>query len=557
LLILLVAKQAAASGTGSLKKLKINRSLRTDLFGADGSNDRQASPLKKRVGFEGESERDKADQPNGDASNALVRRQESDSPTPSAEEQGYLRSSRNKTSSVNGAPARKEMEQVRGNELAVVPENDTPSPPPAAPKPAKTAAEIAKANQKDMEPGSYHMIPSRADIEKMSRKERANISPFTVGREHAGKIDFDRVDLSNVDLDKIGGDIVRLDVRIATVYADHGRKPEPGNELNFPAKVTLENSWPRSKGGKLPVYERKGPRFEKHIERLRRVKETEFIKYDVENGLWIFRVEHFSTYTFDYSDDESTMLSPAPSSRAGGRSGLMPRDSQQSQQSQQEDGYSSNASSRRSSQMDDTFEFKNSKSLPGAFEGDVISDDEMHAPNEDDTQHDSFVSGSQDQPLQSIEYQGSSVFDDAPMANGLSGMDGAVDNLSPQKQPFGNVNLISPIKFTPMKPGRSILKAVGGTPQQAGKSINIQMNWAEQLQRTLSPKKQDRHALRQSQSQRANGRPATMSSLGGFTKESHPFATSIDVMNSLFGNKQAVSGKTAGEQVNGEKSFQV
>lgn len=530
-----------------MKKLKINRSLRTDLFGADGTTDQfRPSPLKKKVSFEANQD---PQPPTNEASGALVRteEEESDSPTPGAAEQGYLRSSRNKAPTTNGATAHKEMEQVKGNELAVVPEDDTPSPPPVAPKAAKTAADIARANQKDMEPGAYYMKPTLAELQKMSRKDRANIKNFTVGREHAGKIEFSKVDLSNVDLDKICGDIVRIELRTATVYADHAHKPEEGKALNVPALITLDNSWPRSKGGKLPVYERKGPRFDKHIERLRRVDGTEFVKYDYENGSWIFRVQHFSTYTFDYSDDES-MLSPPPSSRSGGRSGLMPRGNGEAPQPHDDDDDEmSNASSRHSSQMDDTFEFRTSKTLPGAFDGDVVSDEEDLPRGEAEDMM-------EDEPIQSIEQQESSVFvDDAPATSHSLPMDGSFDDESPLKQSYGNVNLISPLKATPMKPGRSILKMAGGTPFRADKPLYAEVEWAQQLQRTLSPKKQDRQALRESQAHFAKDKPINMASLGGFTKESHPFATSIDVMNSLFGkNQQTVEKKSVKQNEDGQ-----
>lgn len=539
-------------GSGSLKKLKINRSLRTDLFGTDASTDAaRTSPLKKRVSFEAENT-DKENTPNGDASNALVRVEEGDSPTPSAEEQGYLRSSRNRSAQTNGTPARKEMEQVKGNELAIVPEDDTPSPPAAAPQAAvKTPADIARANQRDMQPGEYYMIPSRQEIEKMSRKDRANISPFTVGREHTGKIEFDKVDLSNVDLNKIFGDIVKIETRVATVYTDHAKKPEPGKEMNFPALVTLDNSFPRSKGGKLPVYERKGPRFDKHIQRLKRVGNTEFVRYDVEMGQWIFRVQHFSSYTFDYSDDES-MLSPPPSSRSGGRSGLMPRNNQLSQH--EDDELPSETSSRRSSQMDDTFEFRTSKTVPGAFEGDVVSDEEVDVPYEQDLpQRQSITNGADDKPMQSIEAPDSSVFgEDVPMAANQSlNMDGATDDeVSPPIQKFGK--LISPSKITPRK---SILKPA--TPFKTNNGNDFKADWAVLLQQTLSPKKQNRQALRGSHSNLMDMDASRKGPFGELSKDTHPFATSIDVMNSLFGTTPANVGRKTNNQADSGQGFQV
>lgn len=520
--------------SGSLKKLKIDRNLRTDLFGTPNPSDTfRASPLKKTVSFdtEGTPKDSPTAEINGDTNNALVRIEEpDDSPTPSAEEQGYIRptrSSRDKTKDSNAEVSQPESEQVKGNELAIVPEDETPSPPLAQTKSKQSsAADRARAAQNDMEPGNYYMSPNRAQLQKMSRKQLSNVSPFTVGRENAGVIEFDKVDLSDVKLDQICGDIVRIEVRSATVYADDAqRKPQPGHGLNFPARVTLDNSWPRSKGGRLPVYERKGPRFEKHLDRLRRVPNTEFINYDVETGQWIFRVSHFSTYTFDYSDDES-MISEGPEAPSDFRSGLLPRDIA---------GDYSNASSDHGSHPDDTFEFRTSRSLPGAFDGDVISDDEMDFLHTDpQMQTPRKLTGGNQVPPDSLE---SSIFVDE-----TQDLTDPVDVSRRLKNDRHTGALISPIKNSPAVP-KSILKNQSnfGTPGKVpiAQSLVDDMDWASKLQHTLSPKKQDREALRKSQGQLMKSQGSMSNTLAAFSKESNPFATSIDVMNSLFGRSPA------------------
>lgn len=110
---------------------------------------------------------------------------------------------------------------------------------------------------------------------------------------------------------------------------------------------------------------------DKHIERLRSVPDTEFIKYNIETGQWTFRVEHFSTYACPEDDDDlmnDSGLSPAPETPTlGGRvrhSGTSARSS-----------FFSNGSTTQNS-LDDTFEFRRSRVLPGAFE-DAAADEEM------------------------------------------------------------------------------------------------------------------------------------------------------------------------------------
>ncbi len=105
-----------------------------------------------------------------------------------------------------------------------------------------------------------------------------------------------------------------------------------------------------------------------------------------------------------------------------------------------------------------------------------------------------------------------------------------------------------------MKP-KSILKASQhhrasfGTPPRAQPIISG--NWADRLQHTLSPKKQDRHTLRDTQGSMFKERPQNIFTDLRFGNNRSSFATSIDVMNSLFG-KDCGKREEAG---NGRKEF--
>jgi nuclear pore complex protein Nup98-Nup96 len=80
---------------------------------------------------------------------------------------------------------------------------------------------------------------------------------------------------------------------------------------------------------------------------------------------------------------------------------------------------------------------------------------------------------------------------------------------------------------------KSILKksTAHGTPLKTG-SVLFGDDWTEQLQRTVSPKKQDRAALRANQSI-AYTAPEN-DPTPRMTDRKQPFATSMDIMNSLF-----------------------
>jgi len=523
--------------SGSLRKLKINRTLRTDLFSKEGSDTFRQSPLK-RVSFGADNSGDATPDQNSteSSSTALVPVDEAQSATPAAEEQGYIRSSsKRRTSAGHTPPARREMEQVRGNELAIVHENEASAAPPARPasnpSAQKTAVEIAREQQSDMEPGEYYMDPPLAQLEKMSRQELANVGPFTVGRVNTGSIDWEKVDLSTVKLRDICGGIVRIEVREATVYADSTIvKPERGQGLNFPAKVTMLNSWPRAQGGRATVMEKSGPRFKKHLIRLKRVPETRFVDYNAETGQWIFAVDHFSTYVLTYSDeedddDDESMLSYPPSSARGGPSGLLPAAYEEE-----------NSLDEGDSNIDDTFEFRTSRTVPGAFDEVAEEMDESPTGPIDEDRSTAMVRLEGTESIRS--YHGSEDDEDVDMLG---------HHMHTRHTPGQShqLNLISPIKNTPGQ-ARPILK--GGQALDSGARPALfqhDSDWASRLQRTLSPKKQDRHTLRQTQGQISKFAVPAKKPAAAISKELNPFATSVDIMNSLFGQAKT-NGMTKG-----------
>ncbi|EON66844.1 hypothetical protein W97_06246 [Coniosporium apollinis CBS 100218] len=550
-----------AYGTGSLKRLQVDRSLnpRPSLFGDSSPELSNTTSSRKSVSFD-TSATNGSNGANGtsnestatpSANNALVR-VETDDSNPSAEEQGLLRSSRSSANGArangaraNGAPTRPEMEQATGGELAAVPEDGSP---PAAPvKDADDLArERARKARKDQELGSYWMKPSLEELRKMSPQRLKKLSGLVVGRKGAGKIEFGEVDLTGIPLEDIPGKVVQLSHRSASVYDSGSPVPKPpvGKGLNVPSVISLENSFPRSGAGTLPVHENKGPRYEKHIRRLKKVQDTEFVNYDDHTGIWTFRVEHFSRYGLDYDAEDdslgSSMLSAPPDTPTSkGRTPAM----QGSRLSQRSEEDISMLSPPESSSPDDTFDFKKGprKNVPGGFGDEDVFDED----DEDDEDMDN-------EQEQSIDNTQQSFLDERSVGSAL---DGADERQVATPEESGMVSAEEADAADPHRPGqamelvaaddpfivdepirpKSILKDTAlretlGTPK-----LVIASDWATQLQQTLSPVKQNRPALRETQATLLKERDEQQMPTPKAAGNQMTFATSIDLMKSLFG----------------------
>ncbi|MCJ1391499.1 Nuclear pore complex protein Nup98-Nup96 [Xylographa bjoerkii] len=566
------ANSVRYSGTGSLKKLTIDRSLRTDLFGSQAvaalpspdrsDQSRQPSILKKKVSFDsgtlGGSNGNEAGS-NGAANGSSNGAETNSSSNP--QEQGYSRSSSRSNGRQNGSrsaatPAQPETEPVKGNELAIVPEDGSPEVSSTS-----NGGPPAPSDQSDPKPGAYYMRPSREDLRRMSRDKLKKVSGFTVGRENCGEVVFNEpVDLTTIDLDNVFDRIAIIKIRSVTVYPDQHQKPLPGKGLNVPATISLKNSWPKQRDKVTPSYEKSGPKFNKHVARLKKVADTEFVDYDKDTGVWTFRVPHFTTYELEYGDEDtsevdpfqSSVLSEAPSTPTP-KSRYTPRQSQPAQES----SMLSEEPSEVSSAPDDTFDFRNTRMLPGAFDGRPAFDNDQEMEEvQENTQ--SFLDGAlarspsdsgADEPSDLQEehdhFKDRSVVvqdDDMEMAGAFPQTNEDHEYTEGITQP------------------KSILKASQmslGTPTRL--IVNMGDDWAEQLQKTISPKKQDRHALRQTQLQlfkededEQGETPVAQAPI----RDANGFATSIDLMNSLFGKEQQrKSGRDVKQTGNG-KAFE-
>ncbi|CAG8976395.1 hypothetical protein HYALB_00012542 [Hymenoscyphus albidus] len=524
--------------TGSVKKLNINRNIRNDLFTPPTAQQSPAAPsagiLKnKRVSFE-------AHATNGVGVSSPLKHITNGS-SPSSEELGLLRPSNPSVNGTNGKSSRlsradsPEMEQTSNNQLAVVNEELTTTSSPSKPIP-----------QMDQEPGRYYMKPTKEEIMALPRDAQKAVKDFTVGREGIGHVTFQTpVDLTRFNLDEIPGEIIVFSMRSCTVYADPSKKPPMGQGLNVPAIISLQNSWPRKRDGKTPSTEKSGALFKKHVDRLNRVPDTEFRSYDKDTGVWSFSVEHFTTYGFPEEEEETdgeglseleqTTLSMAQDTPT-------PRNSH----THLDHSFASTSQvTHTESEPEDTFDFKRRKVLPGAFDNqEAYIDDETMEDDEEEAYEESFLDersvGSQsengvEEPMdQDDEFQDEESVStvDQDMAGSYPEVDNTAeleDSQDDYDDMDGENNALVRARL------RASQKAA--TPMKKFAAGN---DWTAALVRTVSPKKQDRAMLKSliqfQDDSRSEFQPSPTKR--GAT-DTRGFATSIDLMNSLFGQTKS------------------
>ncbi|KAK5113818.1 hypothetical protein LTR62_003202 [Meristemomyces frigidus] len=567
-------------GNGSVRKLTIDRSLRTDLFGKQPEPEQPA----RRVRYDSTAETPDEIQPS--KNNALVRTESQDTEQDDEQRspQGLMKAPPQPAKQTNG-PSRPEMSQVSGGNGALtnIPEDGVPQQRPgSAPATQQKSSAPSSGVRKDNEIGDYYTEPRLRDIKNMSRQQLQKIGKFVVGRQGVGWIEFGPCDLSTTQLDGICGGIVRLVPRSATVYQDDADKPAMGKALNVPSTIHLENSWPRSQGGRKAVSAKEGREYDKHIARLKRVGGTKFVNYDPETGIWTFSVEHFTTYGLDDEDDsEFTQTEQVDNSGVSNAPETPEERRDETMQSVE----------TPTGEMDDTFDFKLTKRpVPGGFEEQIVEydyddpsadeamDEDMPHENEEDTPHETeeelmrSPGGAVQAPSPGVmeRYQSSLVEDEE--------MTGDVDIPAVEEEDDEEPEIM-PGSFVPQesKMLRSILKPSRAYDDFTSPEKLVMDTWEEQLQRTMSPRKRDRAELRDLQQslmrakdaddaaespfkQSMMGRSAMGKSAlgqsylvqksakkdGAVGRESAAFKTSMDIMKSLFQDDAKALGRKAG-----------
>ncbi|CZS94505.1 related to Nup98-Nup96 precursor [Rhynchosporium graminicola] len=512
--------------TGSVKKLTISRGLRHDLFAPPTPQSQPAAPpaIKKRVSFGADVNGNSSASGSGSSSPLKQVYNNGGSSDPSAD------TNENSQTSSSGAPEMSEV-SISNNQLTIVREEEiTPF-----------AAE-SKTSQTPKEPGAYWMKPSKEEIGKMNREQRKKVMDFTVGRHGVGQIRFETpADLSAIDLDEIPDGIVVLTKRSATVYQDAAQKPAEGKGLNLPSTIQLEDSWPRKKdAGSARGYQ-------KHIERLKKVDGTTYLDYDKDSGIWTFHVEHFTTYALEDEDDDmedefgQSTLSAPPDTPAPNSATLKSARMDESFASQSQMTYTE-------SDPEDTFEFRKKKVLPGAFDDQELFEDESGDGENDEQNQESFLdersAGSQsesgvDEPMdqddENQDDESVSIADEEMAGSYLDADDTAelVDSQDGDESVHGTME-------TPGAVLRARMRALKSAETPSKKNFSAGDDWANTLQATISPQKQNRALLKSMMDvdgNRPDSEPTPMPKR--VVSDGRGFATSIDLMNSLFGQTRS------------------
>ncbi|TPX47451.1 hypothetical protein SeMB42_g02447 [Synchytrium endobioticum] len=207
-----------------------------------------------------------------------------------------------------------ETPQVRGNKgkapattpqsgSAATPGSDTSSTP---------ASNTSQTPEKPLpNANDYLLSPSVPSLLAMTDAQLQSVKDFTITHPQYGSITF----LAPVDLlsaspngtregiRRIPGNIVQIRYKVVIVYPDESIKPEVGRGLNVPARVELFNCWPVDKHTKKAIKDENSPQWLKHMKKLANMPNTQFVGFDNGQGIWRFRVEHFSRYGLDDDDD--------------------------------------------------------------------------------------------------------------------------------------------------------------------------------------------------------------------------------------------------------------
>ncbi|CAH1975299.1 unnamed protein product [Acanthoscelides obtectus] len=152
----------------------------------------------------------------------------------------------------------------------------------------------------------YYTLPSLDELPNfMDENGRCIVKGFTIGRKGYGNVYFpDEMDITGLNIDEL----VHFRYREINVYPDDSKKPPVGKGLNRRAQVTLDNVYPRRLGTNTLIKDTDELLQMNFAEKLRKVtmkKGAKFVDFRPETGSWVFKVDHFSRYGYDDSDEEA------------------------------------------------------------------------------------------------------------------------------------------------------------------------------------------------------------------------------------------------------------
>jgi len=148
----------------------------------------------------------------------------------------------------------------------------------------------------------YLVHPPINELAAKSEADLAAVSGFKVERPGFGSVEWEgAVDVRGVDIDST----VIIESKNVAVYDDaelNGNKPAQGSKLNRPAVITMYGIFPKSGADSTAEAKEK---FSTKLAKTTKKMGAELISFDVESGVWKFRVGHFSKYGFNEDDSDS------------------------------------------------------------------------------------------------------------------------------------------------------------------------------------------------------------------------------------------------------------
>ena len=138
----------------------------------------------------------------------------------------------------------------------------------------------------------YYMTPSLETLSSMTLLQLRKVSGLTIGHRDYGKIEFlEPVDLSNVSLPALCGQLVVFEPKTCSVCPSSSSAPAEGEGLNVRARISTFGCFPVDKSTRKPIKDPNHPIIKRHINRLKAISGTRFDSYDPQTGTWVFTVD--------------------------------------------------------------------------------------------------------------------------------------------------------------------------------------------------------------------------------------------------------------------------
>lgn len=166
------------------------------------------------------------------------------------------------------------------------------SPSAATASPAKTATPPEK-DASELREGDYFVRPTLAELRHIGHNELSAVEGLVVGRKGFGEIHFlEPVNLTTLPrIAHLLGRVIQIERSEASVFPDEEEaRPAPGEGVNVRSRIILEGVWPLDKATREPIKDENHPLLKKHVNKLKKMKNTTFEDYDTETGTWSFEV---------------------------------------------------------------------------------------------------------------------------------------------------------------------------------------------------------------------------------------------------------------------------